>query len=120
MNPMRRDVRILFVEDSQDDVSLLVRALERYGFELDYRRVESLPALKEALQKESWDVILIDYMLPSFTGLDAISAIEASSQRPGMVIVSGTISEDTAVEALNSEIRGKVTQTIIEYTANAR
>jgi len=102
MNPSDREVRILFVEDSQDDVSLLVRTLERYGLELYFRRVETIPALKEALQGQPWDAVLIDYTLPSFNGVDAISAIKASGQRPGTIIVSGTISEDIAVKTLTA------------------
>ena len=102
MSPQKREIRVLLVEDSKDDATLLVRTLERYRFALDYQRVESLPALKEALEKETWDVVLIDYTLPSFTGLEALSAIKASSPRPGVVMVSGTISEDTAVQTLGS------------------
>jgi two-component system cell cycle sensor histidine kinase/response regulator CckA len=102
MSAQKRNIRVLIVEDSQDDAALLTRTLERYGFALDSRRVESLFALKEALGGATWDVALVDYSLPSFTCLEAISAIKESPQRPGIVIVSGTISEDTAVEALSS------------------
>ena len=102
MSAQKRNIRVLIVEDSQDDAALLTRTLERYGFALDSRRVESLVALKEALGGAAWDIALVDYSLPSFTCLEAISAIKESRQRPGIVIVSGTISEDTAVEALSS------------------
>jgi len=102
MSLQNREIRILLVEDSQDDAALLLRTLERHGFALDHRRVESFTGLSEALKEETWDVVLIDYSLPSFTGLEALSVVKASSQRPGVVMVSGTISEDTAVQTLGS------------------
>ena len=99
---MSRGIRALFVDDSEQDVRLLLRALESYGFTVDHRRVDSLAALADAVERENWDVVLIDYTLPRFSGIDALSAIRASNRVPGMVIVSGTISEEMAVQTLSA------------------
>ncbi len=99
---MSENIRLLLVEDSENDALLLIRALEKYGYTTPYRRVDTQSALREALEKETWDVVLIDYSLSGFSGLEALHAILSSPQRPGLVIVSGTISEDMAVATLKA------------------
>jgi PAS domain S-box-containing protein len=99
---MIRSIRVLCVDDSEDDTALLLRALESYGISPTNRRVDTRESLALALQEEDWDVVLIDYTLPSFSGLEALSTIRATAQHPGLVIVSGSISEDMAVDILSA------------------
>ena len=94
-------LRVLHVEDSEDDHALVLAHLRRGGLHLVPRRVDSLAAFEAALE-ESWDVIICDYNLPGFTGLDALACLRARGTALPFVLVSGQIGEDTAVEAMRS------------------
>ena len=93
-------MRLLFVEDSADDVELITAELRRYGFDFDHRRVESLDALREALETESWSAILSDYNLPGFDGIDVLGAVRAHSRELPFLLVSGHVGEERAVDAI--------------------
>jgi two-component system, cell cycle sensor histidine kinase and response regulator CckA len=95
-----RPMRLLLVEDSADDETLIVRALGGMTRPFRHRRVESEPQLRAALESEPWDVVISDFVLPGFSGLRTIAVTQ--ELRPGLpvVIVSGTIGEDIAVDAV--------------------
>ncbi|MGE5249935.1 MAG: HD domain-containing phosphohydrolase [Bacteroidota bacterium] len=95
-------LRLLLVEDSDDDAQLILRAISRGGFELDSQRVETPAGLKGALQDRAWDIIICDYSLPQFTALDALEILRATGLDLPVVIISGTIGEESAVAALKS------------------
>ena len=99
---MSASLRLLLVEDSSDDAALLIRSLEKHGYAPVHRRVESRAGLVAALEESTWDVALIDYALPGFGGLEALEAIRSFGKPLGVVIVSGTISEEAAVAALGA------------------
>ena len=61
-----RTLRVLIVEDSEDDALLLIRELKKGGYNPVYERVETSAAMKKALKKKQWDIILCDYTLPKF------------------------------------------------------
>ena len=71
MSTETRELRVLVVEDSEDDVALLVVELRRGGWKPTYERVQTPGALREALARRRWDVVLSDYSMPAFPGLDA-------------------------------------------------
>lgn len=73
---MGKPLRVLIVEDSEDDVLLIIRAIKKGGFDPDYKIVETAQAMREALFQESWDIILSDYKLPVFNGLEAIAIVK--------------------------------------------
>ncbi len=97
---MKTTLRVLLIEDQEDDALLIARALRRGGFDLTYHRVQTADALEEALRSETWDIVVSDYAMPSFSGLDALRVVKASGLDLPFVLVSGTIGEDIAVDAM--------------------
>jgi len=103
-------LRVLVVEDNEDDADLLVRELRRGGKALKHRRVDALDALHEALTAEAWDIVISDWSLPSFTGLEAFRHVRELGLELPFIIVSGTISEEVAVEALQAGVNDFVSK----------
>jgi signal transduction histidine kinase len=99
---MTSSIRVLIVEDSEDDAMLMVRVLAREGLAIDFRRVETTAALAHALVDEPWDLVLVDWKLPGFDGWEALKLITASGKDIPIIIVSGVIGEETAVAAMKA------------------
>lgn len=95
-------VRTLLVEDSEDDALLISRQLDREDVDNYCRRVETGDVFKKALEEEQWDVIISDYSMPSFTGLDALNILKTTGLDIPFIIVSGMIGEDTAVQVMRA------------------
>src|SRR5688572_30463364 len=68
-----RPIKLLVIEDSEDDVKLAMRTLRRGGFDPTYRRVQDRDALAIALAAQPWDAVLADFSLPGFDGLEALA-----------------------------------------------
>jgi signal transduction histidine kinase/ActR/RegA family two-component response regulator len=98
----RKAVRILFVEDTPDDVELELAALRAEGFEPVHRTVETADDLRQALVDEPWDVIICDYVMPELSGLDALRIVQKLDPDVPFILVSGTIGEEVAVEAMRA------------------
>lgn len=95
-------LRILIVEDSEDDTLLLVDQLEiEGGRSVDWHRVETENALNEALQ-QPWDIVLSDYTMPHLSGMQALKVVRQHDIDLPFIFVSGTIGENTAVQAMKS------------------
>jgi PAS domain S-box-containing protein len=99
---MGTPLHALIVEDSIDDAQLLVRALERGGYSVVHRRVQTAEQMQAALDEKRWDVILSDYHMPNFSGPAALGVLKANRLDLPFLIVSGTIGEEAAVEALRA------------------
>ena len=99
---VRRPLRVLLVEDSQPDAVLLKRALERGGFELLCERVDTREAMKQALEKQPWDLILADHAMPQFSAPEALDLVKKHGLDVPFIIVSGHIEEETAVAAMRA------------------
>ncbi len=97
---MGEPLRLLVVEDSEDDALLLVHALQKGGYEPVFERIETGSAMKRALEHGAWDVVISDYVLPGFSGLEALAMLKESAPDIPFIIVSGRIGEDIAVEAM--------------------
>jgi PAS domain S-box-containing protein len=93
---------VLIVEDSPDDTLLLLRALRKDGYQVLHERVENAGELRAALAVRDWDIVLADFNLPGFTGLDALKIVQESGQDLPFIIVSGTIDEEVAVETMKA------------------
>lgn len=98
--PGRRRLRVLHLEDSELDHELLAEELRRGGLQAAITRVDTPAGFRRALEESSWDVILSDYRMPGFSGLDALSMLRASGHLVPFIILSGVIGEDTAVDAM--------------------
>jgi signal transduction histidine kinase len=92
----------LVVEDSEDDTRLMVRELERGGYNPVFERVETAEAMTAALAKQTWDVVLADYNMPHFSAPEALTLLQKRGLDLPFIIVSGSIGEDTAVAAMKA------------------
>src|ERR1043166_2049725 len=99
--PVHRLVRVLIVEDSEEDAALLVRELKGGGYAPIYQRIETGEAMLSALGEQTWDLILADYSLPRFNGLTAFNLMKERNIDLPFILVSGTITEAMAVAAMN-------------------
>lgn len=95
---MERTLRILLVEDNEDDAVLLVRHLTRNGIDPFTRRVETVETLRNALATGQWDVILCDVSMPDLDALGALREVRAAGSDIPFIVVSGTVPEEKLVE----------------------
>jgi two-component system, cell cycle sensor histidine kinase and response regulator CckA len=95
-------LHILIVEDSEDDLLLLLRELRRGGYNPDYVRVETANEMQAALDRQHWDIVIADYTLPRFSAPEALELLQQKQQDIPFIIVSGTIGEEAAVAAMRS------------------
>jgi two-component system cell cycle sensor histidine kinase/response regulator CckA len=99
---MIKPLRVLIIEDSEDDAQLLVRDIERAGYEVAWTRVETSDAMVAALRAQKWDVALSDHGMPHFSGPAALGLLQATGLDIPFVIVSGKIGEEKAVEMMRA------------------
>ena len=99
---MGKPLRVLIIEDSEEDTQTLVRELWQRGYEVDFERVETAEAMQRALIQKSWDLILSDYILPTFDALHALEVLKGSGLDVPFIIISSTAGEDIAVAALKA------------------
>jgi two-component system cell cycle sensor histidine kinase/response regulator CckA len=97
---MARQLRLLIVEDSEDDALLLVWRLTREGWAVEFERVETSDTLGAALEGRSWDLVIADYSLPQFSASQALAVLKSRGLDLPFIIVSGTIGEAAAVAAM--------------------
>src|SRR5579863_4095332 len=97
---MNTSLRVLIVEDSPDDAELATRTLRRDGRDLYCHRVETPEGMVTALQSKDWDLVIADYSLPRFNGLAALKILRESGLDVPFILVSGTVGEEVAVEAM--------------------
>jgi PAS domain S-box-containing protein len=94
-------LRILLIEDSEDDALLLLRELRRGGYEPKWQRVDTATALEEALS-DQWDLITCDYVMPGFSGPAALEILQAHDVEAPVVIVSGEVGDEVAVTVMKA------------------
>ncbi len=103
-------LRVLMVEDSEDDALLLVRELKRGGYEPTYERVATADGLEAALDGQSWDLVIGDHSMPHFSGMAALALVRERGLDVPFICVSGTISEEMAVAAMKAGANDWVTK----------
>jgi len=93
-----KSLRVLMVDDSEDDVLLIMREIAKGGNNPVYERVETAAAMKKALEEKKWDIILCDYKMPNFNVPSAIAVLKEANIDIPLIIVSGSISGDMVAE----------------------
>jgi diguanylate cyclase (GGDEF)-like protein len=93
-------LRLLLVEDSEDDALLLLRELSKSGFAPDHIRVDTAAALRMALENGAWDIVITDHNMPGFNSAEALVIVREKDPNLPVIIVSGSIGEDIAVAAM--------------------
>ena len=99
---MSKPIRLLIVEDSNFDAMILLKELGHGGYKPEYELIDTPQAMNAALAARQWDIIISDYVMPDFCGLDAIRLLQKSGHDIPIIIVSGKIGEETAVEAMKA------------------
>jgi len=107
---MRIPLRVLMVEDSEDDALLLATELKRAGYELTHERVDTALAMKVALDRHAWDLVIGDYSMPHFNGTAALALLRERGFDIPYICVSGTITEELAVAAMKAGANDYVTK----------
>ncbi len=97
---MAESLHVLIVEDSEDDTLLLIRDLRKAGYEPKYKRVDTKTAMISALNKRKWDIVIADYVMPNFNGLEALKMVKERNVDIPFIVVSGSIGEELAVQAM--------------------
>src|SRR6185295_2528588 len=97
-----RRLHVLIIEDSPDDAELVLRELRRNGYDVTHRREMTAEGMRAALDEETWDIVVSDYSLPTFSGPEAFAVLAETGLDLPFIIVSGTIGEDAAVDALKA------------------
>lgn len=93
-------LRVLLVEDSEDDALLIVRELRKGGYAPEWARVDTAEGLEHALGSDAWDIVITDHNMPRFSSHAALGILKQSNLDVPIIIVSGSIGEDIAVEAM--------------------
>jgi signal transduction histidine kinase len=99
---MTTPLRILVVEDSATDAKLVVGELQRTGRLVEFERVETEEGMRSAFERGAWDVVISDWSMPKFSAPAALAVLKETELDLPFIIVSGTVGEDTAVDAMRS------------------
>ena len=105
---MNRSLRVLLVEDSEDDAALLIRDLERGGYDPTVQRVETPEAMNAALDAHDWDIVLADYVLPRFSAVAALVLLRKRGANLPLIIVTGSVGEGIAIAVTKAGARDYV------------
>jgi DNA-binding response OmpR family regulator len=95
-------LRVLLIEDAAMDEQLIITTLRRAGYDPTWKRVEAADEFKTALKEVAWDIVIGDYNLPRYSGLEALAELRASGHDTPFILVSGTVGESVAVGAMKA------------------
>lgn len=97
---MAKSIKVLIVEDSEDDALLISLGLKREGYDPYYKRVDTKEEMELLLDNEKWDIVISDYSMPHFNGSEALELIKKKNLNIPFIVISGTIGEDVAVDMM--------------------
>ncbi|MGD0278920.1 MAG: PAS domain S-box protein [Smithella sp.] len=101
VNPCKnKSLRVLIIDDSENDVLLIIRELKKGGYHPLYELAETAAAMEKALKDEIWDIILCDYKMPKFNAPSAIALLKKTNIDIPIIIISGAIGEEAALECM--------------------
>lgn len=95
-------IRILVVDDSEDDALLLMDELRDNDYQPEWKRVDARQAMTEALSRQTWDIIIADYTMPGFSGPEALKVLHSTGLDIPFILVSGTAPDDKGAELMRS------------------
>ncbi|MDQ6988510.1 MAG: response regulator [Mariprofundaceae bacterium] len=96
------DIQLLIVDDEEDGAILSARQIERSGHEVNWLRVDTEAAMRKALSEQTWDIVLSDHIMPHFDAFAALKLLKSLELITPLVVVSGRIGEETAVELMRA------------------
>jgi diguanylate cyclase (GGDEF)-like protein len=99
-----RTLRILVVDDSEDDVMLLRHELLGHGIRFEYLRVDADSPMREALADDDWDIVICDHNMPGFDSLGALDVLKTSGKDIPFILYSGHICDEQAFMAMNQGV----------------
>ncbi|MBI5435718.1 MAG: GGDEF domain-containing response regulator [Nitrosomonadales bacterium] len=105
MNATEKMLRVLAIEDSEDDFELIRNELAEGGFTIQHERVETAETLKSAIQQQIWDMVICDHNLPSLDSISALKIVHGIAKDVPFIIVSGLIPDEVAIEAMRHGAR---------------
>ncbi|MFW6232983.1 MAG: PAS domain S-box protein, partial [Bacteroidota bacterium] len=97
---MENELKILIIDDSEDDVLLMLRELRKNGLKFEHKLICSAEELKTELETNKWHIVLCDYHMPGFSGLDALRLFKETGLDIPFIIISGAVGEQIAVDAM--------------------
>ncbi len=105
---MGRPLNVLLIEDSEDDAILIVHELQHGGFDVDYERMDTTGAVRDALKRREWDLILSDHAMPGSCALEALSVAKEVGVDAPFIVVSGWMTDELARSAIKEGASGFV------------
>ena len=99
---MTSPLRVLLVEDSPTDAKLVTQALRSAGHDVEIERVENAEAMRAAFESKAWDIVISDWSMPKFSALAALAIVKEKDRDLPFIIVSGTVGENLAVDAMRA------------------
>ena len=95
-------IKLLLIEDSENDALILIYHLKKEGINVEYERVYSEVTVREALKNKKWDIVISDYAMPGFDGGEALKIFKEMDIEIPFIMISGTIGEDVAVQTMRN------------------
>ncbi|HVE66159.1 MAG TPA: PAS domain S-box protein, partial [Thermoanaerobaculia bacterium] len=95
-------LRVLLVEDSDDDARLLIREIEKAGYRVSWSRVETEAGMRTALGGDAWDLVIADYNMPQFSAPAAIRLLKDAGSDVPLLVISGSVAEEEGVETMRA------------------
>jgi len=102
MPTLKKQIRLLLVDDSEDDRELILMNLRRGGYNPDATTVDTKKEFEDSLKSGNWDLIICDYSMPKFDGLTALGILKEHKLDVPFILVSGAIGEELAVKAMKA------------------
>lgn len=108
---MRNPLKVLIIEDSENDTRLVVRELAQAGYDVEFLQVQDAEEMRDALAKQAWDVVLSDYTMPRLDGFAALRLVQEAALDTPFIILSGAIGDELAVSLIRAGAHDCVAKT---------